>query len=202
MRRGIFGGSFDPVHLGHLILADSCREAAGLDRIVFMPAAVPPHKRDRQLTSPQQRIEMLKLATGGNEHFELSTLELDRGGVSYTVDTLRQLRERHLDDELFLLLGADSLRDFPTWREPGEICELATLLVCRRGGLPPLDFGVLGDLVPADRREYFARCQIEMPLIEISSTDLRQRAADGRSLRYRVPRAVEEYIRQQGLYKT
>ncbi len=202
MRRGIFGGSFDPVHNGHLLLAECCREVATLDQIMFMPASVPPHKQDRQLTTSRQRVEMLELAIGGNESFAISTLELDRGGVSFTVDTLRQLQADYPADEFFLMLGADSLRDFPTWREPAEICRLATLLVCRRGGLPPLDFNVLQDFVSVERLDYFAACQVEMPLVEISSTDLRLRAAEDRSLRYRVPRAVEEYIRYHALYRS
>jgi nicotinate-nucleotide adenylyltransferase len=200
MRLGIFGGSFDPVHHGHLLLAECCREEARLDRVLFLPAAVSPLKLDRTISSPKQRIEMLQLAIGGHEAFELSTLELDRGGVSYTVETLRQLTADRPADELFLMLGADSLRDLPKWREPAAICQLASLLVVRRGGLPPLDYEVLRDFVEPTRREYFRSLEVTMPLMELSSTELRQRVATGRSLRYRVPRAVEEYIRQQGLY--
>ena len=154
------------------------------------------------MSSAKQRTEMLQLAIGGHEAFELSTLELDRGGVSYTVETLRQLTAERPGDELFLLLGADSLRDLPQWREPGEICRLANLVVVRRGGLPPLDYEVLREFVEPARRDFFRSLQVTMPLIELSSTEIRRRAAAGLSLRYRVPRAVEEYIRQQKLYQT
>jgi nicotinate-nucleotide adenylyltransferase len=125
MRIGVFGGSFDPVHFGHLIAAECCREQAGLDRVLFMPAAVPPHKQDRQLSPAADRVEMLRLAVGGHDAFAVSTLEIDRGGVSFTVDTLALLHETHPADELFLLLGPDAIVEFPTWREPARILDLA-----------------------------------------------------------------------------
>lgn len=200
MRVGIFGGSFNPIHQGHLLLAECCRESAQLDQVLFLPAAVSPLKQDRPLAAAKQRIEMIELAIGGHQPFELSTLEIDRGGISYTVDTLRTLTAQRPADEWFFLLGADSIRDLPRWREPAEICRLATLLVVRRGGLPPVDYDVLSPFVSVERRDYFRSLEVEMPLMEISSTDLRQRIAAGRSVRYRMPRAVEEYIRQQRLY--
>jgi nicotinate-nucleotide adenylyltransferase len=199
MRIGVFGGSFDPVHLGHLLLAEACRESAGLDLVLFVPAAASPLKT-RTLTADKHRVTMLQLASGGHEAFRVDERELARGGVSYTVDTLRALSAEFPHDELWLLIGADALRDFPRWREPAEICRLASLLAVRRGGLPPLDFAVLEGIVSPERRAQFAAAQVAMPLIELSSSDLRARAAAGRSLRFRVPRAVEEYIRQHALY--
>ncbi len=115
MRLGILGGTFDPVHYGHLLLAEQTREQCGLDRIWFLPAAVPPHKRSAPLTPGARRIEMLRLAIAGHEAFEVSTLEIDRGGVSYTLDTLSAVRQQQPEAELFFLMGADSLRDLPTW---------------------------------------------------------------------------------------
>src|SRR5262245_678910 len=132
MRLGIFGGTFDPVHYGHLLLAESCREAQRLDAVWFLPAAVPPHKRDRELTPAEQRSEMLELAIAGHESFGGCRYEIERGGVNYTVDTLAHLREEEPSRELFFLLGADSLRDLGTWREPQRICALATPIVVRR----------------------------------------------------------------------
>jgi nicotinate-nucleotide adenylyltransferase len=202
MRLGIFGGTFDPVHYGHLLLAESAREQLRLDEVWFMPAAIPPHKREREMSSGRQRVEMLELAIAGNEAFRVSTLELDRGGVSYTVETLRQLRAERPEVELFLLMGADSLHDLVNWRAPGEVCELATLAVVRRGGTPSPDFHVLSGLVSDDRRRQFEAQQVEISAVDFSSTDLRRRAAEGRSLRYRTPRAVEMYIRSQKLYQT
>src|SRR4029077_3920571 len=118
MRLGLLGGSFDPVHYGHLILAESCREQCRLDAVWFVPAAIPPHKQNNKLSAPANRIEMLKLAIGGHEAFSVYTGEIDRGGVSYTVDTLQQLHDQEPQCELFFLMGADSLADLPTWRQP------------------------------------------------------------------------------------
>ena len=202
MRLGLFGGSFDPVHYGHLLLAECCRETLSLDEVWLIPAAVPPHKQSRELAPGKHRYEMLELALGGHDQLKASRLELDRGGVSYTVDTLRAIQALLPDATLFLLMGADSLRDLPTWREPGQICELSVPSVVRRGGSPEPDFNVLHPLVPEERLATIRASQVEMPLIELSSTELRQRAATGRSLRFRTPRAVEKYIETHGLYRS
>src|SRR5690606_15414754 len=138
---------------GHLLLAECCREQCNLDAVWFVPAAIPPHKLDRTLSSPADRIEMLKLAIGGHPAMSVFTWELDRGGVSYTVDTLRHLRDEDPQRELFLLMGADSLADLPTWREPQQICELATPVVVHRAGSPPPDDTILKSLMPVDRLE-------------------------------------------------
>ena len=202
MRLGLFGGSFDPVHYGHLLLAECSREALGLDEVWLMPAAIPPHKRGRQLAPARQRLEMLELALAGHEQLRSSALEIERGGVSYTVDTLAEIHALHQGALLFLLMGADSLRDLPTWRDPERICALSLPAVVRRGGSPEPDFSVLAPLVPAERLAIIRTAQVEMPLVELSSTDLRERASSGKSLRYRTPRAVENYIETQGLYRT
>ncbi len=200
MRLGLYGGSFDPVHYGHLLLAECARERLRLDEVWLMPAAVPPHKQGRELAPAKHRLAMLDLALGGHEQIKSSRLEIERGGVSYTVDTLAAIHEQQPGVELFFLMGADSLNDLPTWREPGRICELATVAVVRRGGAPEPDFGVLVPLVSSERLAAIRAAQVQMPLIELSSTDLRQRAAAGQSLRYRTPRAVEKYIETHGLY--
>ena len=135
MRLGIFGGSFDPVHYGHLLLAESCREQCRLDEVWFVPAAAPPHKRSRELTAGQHRIEMLRLAVGGHAAFQVSTLEIERGGLSYTVDTLAEIQQHQPAAELFLLMGADSLVDLPSWREPDN-----DLSYVRTGRRPPCRF--------------------------------------------------------------
>ena len=201
MRLGVFGGSFDPVHYGHLLLAETCREQCRLNEVWFVPAAVPPHKQDRMLTAARQRIEMLELATGGHDAFVVSPLEIERGGVSYTVDTLAAVKAQRPAAELFLLMGADSLQDLPTWREPARICELAIPIVVRRAGSPPPDFSCLSRDVPVDRLELFRQHQVEMPIVEFSSHDLRARITAGHSIRYRTPRAVEKYIETNGLYR-
>ena len=201
MRLGIFGGSFDPVHLGHLLLAETCREEARLDEVWLMPAATPPHKRQAALASGKQRIEMLELAIAGHSALRVSRLEIDRGGVSYTVDTLRELRDQRPVDELFLLMGGDTLADLPHWREPGVILELAMPLCVQRHGAPPPHYEAIAGLVSAERLERIRELRIEMPIVELSATEIRDRVRDGRSIRYRTPRAVEKYIETQALYK-
>ena len=201
MRVGVFGGTFDPVHYGHLLLAETCREQCRLDRVLFLPASIPPHKQTWRLTPAERRVEMLRLAIGGHEAFLVSELEIQRGGVTYTVDTLTALQEQQPQDELFFLMGADSLHDLPTWREAARICSLAVPVVVRRRGTPEPDFGVLADLVSADRLQLIRRHQVQMPLVEFSSTAIRQAVAAGRSIRYQTPRAVEKYIETQGLYR-
>ena len=201
MRLGLYGGSFDPVHYGHLLLAECCRETLQLDEVWLIPAAVPPHKQTRERAAGKHRFEMLELALGGHEQLRPSRLEIDRGGVSYTVETLDAIHALHPAATLFLLMGADSLHDLPTWRAPERICELSLPAVVRRGGALEPDFSVLTPFVSADRLARIRAAQVEMPLIELSSTDLRARAAAGKSLRYRTPRAVETYIETQTLYR-
>ncbi len=199
MRCGVFGGSFDPVHLGHLILADTARECAELDRVLFIPAARSPLKADDPAASDRQRIEMLQLALGGNPAFELSTIELDRGDPSYTVDTLEALNKQRPEDEWFLIVGADSLVDFGRWRNIERICQLAIPLVgARRGSNADLD--QLSEYVSPEQLAEVQQFAFEFPLIEISSTEIRGRVADGRSIRYRLPRGVERYIQTAELY--
>lgn len=202
MRLGVLGGSFDPVHHGHLILAETCREACGLDEIWFVPAAIPPHKIGQNRTDARHRLAMLRLAVAGRSDYVVSNLELARGGVSYTVDTLERLHADRPGVELSLLLGSDSLRDFPTWREPGRIATLATLIVVRRAGQAEQDVERWCAQLP-ERLGAAATCVvIEMPAIELSSSDLRQRVAAGRSIRFRTPELVERYIEHERLYRT
>jgi nicotinate-nucleotide adenylyltransferase len=201
MRLGLFGGSFDPVHYGHLLLAESGREQLSLDQVWLIPAAVSPFKIGREQAPAKARLEMLELAIGGNEGLVASPIEIERGGVSYTLDTLAAIAREWPGAELFLLMGADSLRDLPTWREPRRILDLATPAVVRRGGSPEPDFVGLAPLVSSERLNEIRAVQVEMPLIELSSTDLRRRAAAGHSLRYRTPRAVEKYIESNRLYQ-
>jgi nicotinate-nucleotide adenylyltransferase len=199
MRVGVFGGTFDPVHYGHLILAEQCREQGRLDEILFVPAPRPPHK-PRPCARFEQRVEMLALALAGNAAFRIEEVEKERDGPSYTVDTLVELRKRRPNDELLLLVGADTIRDLPQWYEPRRIVEIAGLLVVGRP-----------ESSAPDRKELCARLGlpfdavrmevIQAPLIDISSRDLRRRSAEGRSLRYLLPRAVECYIRDKRLYQ-
>jgi nicotinate-nucleotide adenylyltransferase len=196
MRLGIFGGAFDPVHNGHLLLAEQCREQCQLDEVWFVPTKIPPHKDAGSLSPDEDRVEMLQLATAGRSEFVVSEIELKREEVSWTVDTLRQLRDERPDDELFLLIGADSLRDFPTWKEPEAIAELASVIAVNRGEASLKELTV--DLSPklSDSVQL-----VTMPGISISATDLRRRVSEGVSIRYLVPRSVEEFIQSRGLFR-
>ena len=200
MRLGILGGTFDPVHYGHLLLAECAREQCRLDQVWFMPAATPPHKLEQKITPAETRIEMLELAAAGNPRLAVSRLEADRGGLSYTVDTLRQLAAEDASRELFLLLGADSLADLPNWRA-GRNLRLAIPAVVRRAG-QAIDYAPLAPLVAPERLELFRRHEVEMPLVELSSRELRSRIARGLGIRYRTPRAVEQYIATNHLYRS
>jgi nicotinate-nucleotide adenylyltransferase len=200
MRIGVFGGSFDPVHRGHLLLADCCWQQAQLDRVEFVPAAQQPLKPRGPIASESDRAEMLRIATTDRPEFSVSTIEFDRGGVSYTVDTLRQLRVEHPDAELFFLMGADSLADFPHWREPAQICRLATPLVVRRAESPEPDFESLRPFVAPARLQEIRAAQVEMPATPISSSQIRRLVAEGGAWRPLVPTAVAQYIEKGRLY--
>ena len=201
MRLGVFGGSFNPVHYGHLLLAETCREALELNQLWFVPAAIAPHKQDQQTASADARIAMLELAIGGHPDLSVSKIEVDRGGVSYTIDTLREIRGQLSEVDIFLLMGADSLHDLPSWREPKAICTESTPVVVVRGGSPTPNFSVLDDVVGKSRRIEIESSAVELPAIELSSTEIRQRTSTGKSIRFRTPRAVESYIEAQQLYR-
>lgn len=202
MRLGIYGGSFDPVHYGHLLLAETCREQARLDEVWFMPAAVAPHKQHQSVTSAKQRVDMLELAIAGHAQLRVSTLEVDRGGTSYTVDTLKALQADRPGDDLFLLVGGDTLADLPNWRAPQQILEIATPLAVARHGAPPPHYSVLNRVLSPERMRSMERIVVEMPIIELSGRDIRERVASGRSIRFRTPRAVEKYIETHNLYRS
>lgn len=198
MRLGIYGGTFDPVHYGHLLAAEQCREQCALDELWFVPAASPPHKTNHEISPGEDRAEMLEVAIAGHPQFRVDRRELERAGPSYTVDTLSSIHADQPADELFLLLGADSVTDFETWREPVKILQLATLIAVNRGRAAP-------DLSGFQRR--FGRTgaqrllSVEMPGVDVSATDIRRRVREGRSIRFMVPRGVEAYISEHGLYQ-
>ena len=200
MRLGIFGGTFDPIHNGHLLLAECCREQCRLDAVWFLPTAVPPHKQDCELTPTNQRIEMLELAIAGNPAFSVCRYEIDRGGVNYTVETLSHFHEEDQSRELFFLMGADMFFDLPHWRDAARVCQLAVPVVVRRPGSAPIAFDFLGDIASPERIELMRHHQVEMPECGISATDLRHRISNGESIRYRTPRSVACYIQSHGLY--
>jgi nicotinate-nucleotide adenylyltransferase len=201
MRIGVFGGTFDPIHLGHLILAEQCREQGRLDQVLFVPAARPPHKLDRLVTPFAQRAEMLTLAISGQPAFKVDELERDRPGPSYTADTLDEMHRRQPDAEQFLLVGGDTLRDLPLWFQPARIVARATLLVMARPGARLRSVEELRAELKLSGDVPLRLELAEVPLIEIASSDLRRRVLEGRSIRYQVPRAVEAYIADKQLYQ-
>jgi nicotinate-nucleotide adenylyltransferase len=189
MRRvGLFGGTFDPPHVGHLVLATHAKEQLGLDEVRFIPAGDPPHKQRRDLSPAADRLAMTRLAVRGEPGFEVSTIETRRAGPSFTVDTLRRVAATSPRARLYLLLGGDSLDDFAGWREPGTILRLATVVVAKRPGARGTRRG---------RRIV----HLDSPEIEVSSSVIRGRVRAGRSVRGMVPDAVLAYIRRRGLYR-
>jgi nicotinate-nucleotide adenylyltransferase len=193
---GLFGGSFNPPHVAHQIVAETVREQFALEAVWWMPAGVPPHKEAGAVAPARHRLEMTRRATASNSAFRAKSEEVERGGPSYTVETLRVLQERHPKTRFALILGGDSLASFLEWRAPGEIARRAEPLVYRRPGSPGRD-ALLAEL-PGEiaRHVRFA----EAPRLEIAGADLREQRRQGRSLRYLVPEGVREYIAQHDLY--
>lgn len=198
MRIGVFGGTFNPPHLGHLVCAQEALVQLGLDRVLLIPAARPPHKPVPEDPGPERRLELCRLAVAGDEQrLAVSSLEIERPGTSFTVDTLERLTATERDSELFLILGGDVATGFPAWREPERILSMATPALAGRSGTP--DGQVLDALrsVPGGERARF----FSMPKVAISSTMIRERAAGGQPIRYLVPEGVERYILEHGLYR-
>ncbi len=197
MRLGVFGGSFDPVHVGHLSLARACQIQAALDEVWFTPTAIQPLKKHGPQAPDADRVEMLRLAVEGEPGWRVCTLEVDRGGPSYTIDTLRQLYEELPDAELYFLIGADAVRDVPKWREPAAFLQLATLLIVHRAGEPTPDLSALRELSASERPPMV----VEMPLVEVSSSEVRRRIAASEPIDGLVPESVANYIADRGLYR-
>lgn len=193
MRLGLFGGTFDPIHLGHLILAEECRDACGLDEVWFIVTATPPHKRGER-TSVRHRLAMARLAVEDRPGFAVSEIEAHTDGPHYSYQTIERLRAERPGDELFFLIGADSLNDLPTWRHPERIAREATIVVVNRPGAETTREPGLGQGVRPFRF-------VTVPGIGISSTDLRTRVAAGRTIRFQVPLEVERYIGEHELYR-
>lgn len=194
---GILGGTFDPVHYGHLLLAETCREQLQLDQIRLMPAGDPPHKTGRRIAPGMARADMLEFAVSGYSDYLIDRRELKRSGPSFTVDTLAEFQAEFPEDRFYFLMGADSLRDFPKWRQPERIVELATVVAVNRPGIAPLSDDVVREWL-GDLTERVVR--LTMPGTDLSATELRERVAAGKSLRFMTPRAVEAYAVEHGLY--
>jgi nicotinate-nucleotide adenylyltransferase len=196
MRLGIFGGSFDPVHNGHLELARCCQRQAALDEVWFTPTAIQPLKYGGPQATNRERLEMLHLAIDNEPSWRVCTLEIERGGFSYTVDTLQQIHTELPDAKLFFLMGADAVRDVPHWKEPAEIFRLATPLIVCRAGQPQPDLSALKQICPADHQSQL----IDMPAMPESSTEIRRHIATGKSVEEFVPSEVCMFITRHKIY--
>ena len=205
IRYGIYGGAFDPIHLGHLVLAEACLRQAKLDRVFFVPTGTSPHRsgKEHYRTPAEDRFNMIEAAIIGCDEFLVSRYEIDRQETSYTIETLQYFHRSFalVEPQFFLLMGADTFNDLPNWHEAGEICKLALPLVAMRPETPPPYFAALGGIVSADRLEEIRHSAVMMPQIGISSTQIRSRIAAGESVRFQVSRSVEAYIASRKLYQ-
>ena len=198
MKLGIFGGTFDPVHYGHLILVECCRQELGLDSVRLVPAGQPPHKTPDGMTDGHTRADMLNLAVSGCPDLVVDRREIRRTGKSYTVETLREFKAEFPDDELFFLMGADSIRDLLTWKDPEMILDLATVVGVNRPGVAAPSIKQMSDWIGVSMASKIQIVQI--PGCDLSATDLRRRVSEGRGLRFMTPKAVEAFIVECRLY--
>ncbi|MDO4619818.1 MAG: nicotinate-nucleotide adenylyltransferase [Lachnospiraceae bacterium] len=200
MKLGIMGGTFDPIHIGHLILGECAAEQFSLDKVLYIPAGNPPHKLQREgRATNEQRAEMVRLAIGGNPRFELSLREMQSAEYSFTYKTLEAMREERPEDELFFIIGGDSLHDFPLWRNPQRICNACTLLAATRNHVEQTVYLQEIELL---RTKFNASIEaLTVDNLDVSSQMLRERIAGGQSVRYYVPDAVREYIDKHSIYK-
>lgn len=197
-RIGVYGGTFDPIHIGHLAAADDTAAQMGLDQVLFVPNRTPPHKPGRPISSAEDRLAMVRRAIEGNERFALSTVELEREGPSYTLDTMRQLSDRMPDVDLYFLAGCDSLADLHTWHGPDELLAEFRLVVMDRPTDSAVDWRKVEQRFPGIRERVLV---VQIPMLQISARDIRTRVAEGRPYRYYVTEQVDEYIRAHGLYR-
>lgn len=198
MNIGVFGGTFDPVHHGHIAAAQKVKSVLGLETIFFVPAGQPWLKADVEVSSARHRVEMVRLAIAGKRYFQVSTTEVDRSGPSFTVDTIEVLqRQLGAAAKLCFILGSDALSDLPRWKEPSRLIQICQLVAFTRPGfvLPPLDW--LESAIPGISEHVTF---VEVPQVSVSASDIRRRVAQGASIRRMVPRAVEKYILDHGLY--
>lgn len=196
-RMGIMGGTFDPIHYGHLAAAEEAWAKLSLDQVVFVVANIPPHKIGEEITPAKHRYAMVELAIASNPHFFISRVDLDRPGPSYSVDTVRLLKQGWgPDSEIFFIMGMDSLMEIDAWHEPDQLIRLCRLVAVERPGFQP-DLEALEAKVPGIAAR---TVMIDMPAVDISSSDLRRRVREGLPIKYQVPPEVEEYIHGHGLY--
>lgn len=199
MKIGIMGGTFNPIHNGHLILSEYIREEANLDKIIFIPAGRPPHKKNPEVLNSNTRKEMLDLAIESNSYFEVSTLEIDKDDISYTIDTVNELKKIYPKDEIYLIIGGDSLLELEKWKDFKRLISITNFIVVDRHGSSSEE--VIKKIKELNRTYNGNITRFHSPIIEISSTDIRKRIKKGLSIKYLVPEGVEEHIISKELYK-
>jgi len=199
LKFGILGGTFNPIHYGHLLMAERARDALGIGKIIFMPTGIPPHKDIKEVASAEDRLKMVELAIEDNESFIISTIELDREGKTYTVDTLKEIKSAYgQDTELYFIIGADVVFDLLKWRSAGEVIKLCKFAAMQRPGYNKDEFH---KQIKFLKDQYNASIEIvEMPLIDISSSDIRGRLTHNLSIKYMLPDKVIKYIDKEELY--
>ncbi len=198
MNTGVLGGTFDPIHNGHIIIAEEVRTRLNLAEVLFVPTALTPLKEDSPTSAVEHRVRMVLLAITEYPHFKLSDIEVNRAGPSYTVDTIAELRDRYdAGDELFFILGWDSLAQLPRWKEPARLVKMCHLVAVPRPGYSLPDLNSLEALIPGLSRSLII---LDKPKVDISATEIRERVARGLSIRHLVPEPVDKYIRQHKLY--
>lgn len=199
MRVGVLGGTFDPVHNGHLIIAEEAQAKLGLAKVIFIPAGRPYFKDGEDVSDMQRRLEMLELAVNGNPSFEIDMLELEREGATYTIDTMEELRRRMGEDvDLYFIIGIDALSELGRWREPERLVSICHFATMRRPGFTELDLAAMEREVPGVSGRVHVLDNVQ---VDISSSDIRERVERGQSIRYLVPPAVRRYIGEEGLYR-
>jgi nicotinate-nucleotide adenylyltransferase len=199
MKIGLIGGTFDPIHYGHLILAEYVRESCKLDKVIFIPTGLPPHKDLSKVKDSETRLKMTKLGTNSNPYFQVSDIETYRIGISYTIDTLLEFKELYPRDQIYFIMGADSLFDLSTWKDYQKIIQAVNLIAVNRpGGKNHL----IGEKIKEYNEAFGSNIiEVESPLIDISSLDIRTRVKNGKSIKYLLPSIVEDYISRNNLYK-
>ncbi len=194
----LMGGTFDPIHYGHLVVAEEVRQKFGIQKVIFIPAARPPHKMDQEISEPHHRVNMTRLATASNRYFEVSTIEIERQGLSYTIDTVQEIKSIYKIETVYFITGADAVLEILNWKEAEKLLNMCTFIAATR---PGYNLNNLKETLKSLPGEIFKKTlPLEVPALSISSSDIRQRVREGRSIKYLLPEPVEQYIKENKIY--
>lgn len=194
----LIGGTFDPIHYGHLVVAEEVRQKFGIQKVIFIPAARPPHKMGKEISEPHHRVNMTRLATASNRYFEVSTIEIERQGLSYTIDTVQEIKSIYKIETVYFITGADAVLEILNWKEAEKLLNMCTFIAATR---PGYNLNNLKETLKSLPGEIFKKTlPLEVPALSISSSDIRQRVREGRSIKYLLPEPVEQYIKENKIY--